>query len=178
MNDFLPSQVWKYCPYCGVESFRAGDDNYMQCGACQKKYYINAAAAVACVIESPKGEILFTRRAFEPSKGMLDLPGGFVDLDETAEDAAKREIREELNVEAVSVQYIGCSPNRYLYGGIVYYTLDLGFKCLVEDFTNMQVADDVDGYVFLPQNQINFQDISFPSIRNILQVYFAQKSRD
>ena len=165
------SNVWKYCPYCGEKSFRAGDENYMQCDLCRKKFYINASGAVACIIENQDGEILLTRRAFEPAKGMLDLPGGFVNLDETAEDAARREIKEELNLETASIQYIGSSPNRYLFGEMLYFTLDLGFKCVVTDFTSMRVADDVEGYVFLPHHRINLQEICFPSIRNILQLY-------
>lgn len=171
MNNFLPSNVWQYCPYCGAKSFRKGHENYMQCDTCGKKFYINASGAVACIIENPQGEILLTRRAFDPAKGRLDLPGGFVSPDETAEDAVRREVKEELNLDISSIQYIGSSHNRYLYGGMVYFTLDLGFKCLVTDFTGMRVADDVDEYVFLPHNQINLQEISFPSIHNILQLY-------
>ena len=171
MNDFFPSAVWQYCPWCGAKSFRAGNDNYMQCDTCRKKFYINASGAVACIIENSQNEILFTRRAFEPAKGMLDLPGGFVSPDETAEDAVKREIKEELNLETSSIQYIGSSHNRYLYGEMVYFTLDLGFRCSVTDFTNIRVADDVDGYLFLPHHLTNLQKISFPSIRNILQLY-------
>jgi 8-oxo-dGTP pyrophosphatase MutT (NUDIX family) len=174
MNHFLPSKVWQYCPYCGAKSFRAGRENDMQCDTCGKKFYLNASGAVACIIENPQGEILLTRRAFDPAKGMLDLPGGFVSPDETAEDAVRREIKEELNLDIASMQYIGSSHNRYLYGGIVYFTLDLGFGCLVTDFAGMQVADDVDGYVFLPHNRINLPDIGFPSIRNILQQYLNQ----
>ena len=173
MNEFLPSRVWQYCPYCGSKSFLAGDENYMQCDVCQKKLYINASAAVACIIENPQGEILFTRRAFEPAKGMLDLPGGFVSPGETAEDAVKREIKEELNLETISMCYICSSHNRYLYGGVVYYTIDLGFKCIVSDFDNIQVADDVDGYIFIPPNRISLQDICFSSISNILKLYLA-----
>jgi len=165
------SDVWQYCPYCGSKSFRAGNENYMQCDTCHKRYYINASGAVACIIENPEREILLSRRAFDPAKGMLDLPGGFVNLDETAEDAVRREIKEELNLETTTIQYIGSSHNRYLYGDMTYFTLDLGFKCLVTDFTNMRVADDVDGYVFLPYHQINLQEICFPSIRKILQLY-------
>ena len=173
MTEFYPSKVWQYCPWCGSKSFRAGAENYMQCDVCQKKFYINASAAVACIIENPQGEILFTRRAFEPAKGMLDLPGGFVSLNETAEDAVRREIREELNLEIASIQYIGSSPNQYLYGGVIYFTLDLGYKCLVSDFSNLQVADDVDGYVFISHKQINLHEICFPSIRKILQLYLS-----
>ena len=177
MNKFFPSSLWQYCPYCGSKSFRAGDENYMQCDACQKKFYINASGAVACIIENSNGEILLTRRAFEPAKGMLDLPGGFINLDETAEDAVKREIKEELNLETESLQYIGSSPNHYLYGGMVYFTLDLGFKCMIADFTKIRAADDVDDYEFLPRNRINLQKIAFPSVRNILQMYFTWKKK-
>ena len=171
MNTFYPSYVWQYCPWCGAKSFRAGDGNYLQCDVCRKQFYINTAGAVACIIENPQGEILFTRRAFDPAKGMLDLPGGFVNLDETAENAVKREIKEELNLEVASLQYIGSSPNHYLYGGLIYFTLDMGFKCLVTDFSNIRPADDVDGYIFLPHNRINMDHICFPSIRKILQLY-------
>ena len=174
MNEFLPSNVLQYCPWCGAKSFRASDDNYMQCDTCRKRFYINASGAVACIIENPQGEILFTRRAFEPAKGMLDLPGGFVSPDETAEDAVRRELMEELNLETESTQYIISSHNRYLYGGVVYFTLDLGFKCIVTDFTKINVADDVDGYHFLQRNRINLQEICFLSIRNILQHYLEK----
>jgi len=171
MTEFYPSKVWQYCPWCGTKSFRAGSENYLQCDVCLKKFYINTSGAVACIIENQHDEILFTRRAFEPAKGMLDLPGGFVSLNETAEDAVRREIREELNLEIASMRYIGSSPNQYLYGGVIYYTLDLGFKCLVTDFTNLQVADDVVGYEFLSHKQVNLDEICFPSIRKILQLY-------
>ena len=167
------SSAWQFCPYCGSKSFRAGKEYYMECGICRKKFYINASGAVACVIENPQGEILLTRRAFNPAKGMLDLPGGFVNPDETAEDAIKREIKEELNLETTSMQYFGSSHNRYLYGEMMYFTLDLGFKCLVADFSTLRVADDVDGYLFLPPHQINLQKIGFSSIRKILQMYLS-----
>jgi len=174
MNQSFPSHLWQYCPFCGEKSFRTGTENFMQCNACRKKFYINASSAVACIIENVQGEMLLAHRAFEPAKGMLDLPGGFVNLDETAENAVKREIKEELNLETTSIQYIGSAPNHYLFGEMVYFTLDLGFKCFVKDFSNLQVADDVAGYVFLPHHQINLQEICFPSIRNILQLYLAK----
>ena len=175
MNEFFPSKVWKYCPWCGAKSFDAdADDNYLQCGICRKKFYINASGAVACIIENPQGEILFTRRAFEPAKGMFDLPGGFVSPGETAEEAVRREIKEELNLDTTSIQYIGSSHNRYLYGELVYFTLDLGFRCMVTDFSEMQVADDVDEYIFLPRHRINLQELCFPSIRDILQLYLSE----
>jgi 8-oxo-dGTP pyrophosphatase MutT (NUDIX family) len=171
MNDFLPSKVLRYCPFCGAEEFRPEGENYLICGVCRHKLYINASAAVACIIENCRGEILLTRRKFAPAKGMLDLPGGFVSPGETAENAARREIMEELNLHVTSMQYICTSHNRYLYGELVYFTLDLGFRCTVEDLSPLSAADDVEGYVFLKPGDVDLQQVCFPSIRDIIRHY-------
>jgi NADH pyrophosphatase NudC (nudix superfamily) len=102
---------------------------------------------------------------------MLDLPGGFVNTDETAEDAAKREVYEELNLNVDALRYFGSSTNHYLYAGMLYYTLDLGFECTVSDFSTIQAADDVEQFLFLPRHKINPQLIGFPSIRKLVEMY-------
>jgi len=170
----FPQNVMKFCPFCGMKPFRARTENFMQCAACHKRLYINASGAVACVIENAEGEILLARRAFAPAKGMLDLPGGFVNPDETAEDAARREVKEELNLDVESLQYICSACNHYLYGELTYFTLDLGFKCSVSDFSAMRADDDVSGYLFAPRQRIDMREICFPSIRTILRTYFEK----
>ncbi|MDR1668209.1 MAG: NUDIX domain-containing protein [Bacteroidales bacterium] len=171
MNPSFPSERLHYCPYCGADAFRAGKENYLQCVACGKKIFINAAAAVACVIVNDRKEILLTRRRKAPAQGMLDLPGGFVNIDETAEDAVRREIKEELNLQVGHMRYFGSSTNRYPYEDMLYYTLDLGFECTVADFSPLNAADDVEGYLFLPYREIDFQQIGFPSIRRLIKQY-------
>jgi NADH pyrophosphatase NudC (nudix superfamily) len=173
MTEFYPSKVLQYCPYCGAKTFLPGTENYLICDSCRRKLYINASAAVACIIENPEKEILLTRRRFEPAKGMLDLPGGFVNIDETAENAVIREIREELNLQIDNIQYVCSSANRYLYGGLVYFTLDLGFRCRVTDFSDMKADDDVDDYVFFAREKINLNEICFPSIKTIVKHYLG-----
>lgn len=174
LNDYSPFKILQYCPYCGAKAFQPGGKNNLKCDICRQKFYINASAAVACIITNPQGKILLTRRKFEPAKGMLDLPGGFVDIGETAENAVHREVREELNLDIDSLQYIGSSTNQYLYGGIVYFTLDLGFNCLVSDFSGIKGADDVEDYIFLSPGEVDFRKISFPSIQNILKYYIEK----
>ncbi|MDR1673318.1 MAG: NUDIX domain-containing protein [Bacteroidales bacterium] len=171
MTDFFPSKAWHYCPFCGAESFRPGAGDFMQCASCGEKFYINTAAAVAGVIVNPRGEILLVRRKFDPAKGTLDLPGGFVNIDETAEDAVRREIHEELNLHVDAVRYIGDANNHYLFGKTVYFTLDLGFECEISDFSGIVAADDVEEYMFLLPAKLDLQQIGFYSIRKILQIY-------
>jgi len=49
--------------------------------------------------DSP-GKILLIQRKHEPFKEMWALPGGFMNMDETLEEAARRELREETGIEA------------------------------------------------------------------------------
>ena len=88
----------------------------------------NAAAAVAAIIFNDEGKLLFTRRAIQPYKGMLDLLGGFVDHMETAENALCRELNEELGITATELEYFCSSPNEYPFSGLSVFTLDLVFK--------------------------------------------------
>lgn len=59
-------------------------------------------------------KILLIRRKNEPFKGMLALPGGFVNQGETVEDAVKREVREETSLEVEPIDILGVysNPNR------------------------------------------------------------------
>lgn len=57
---------------------------------------------VATVIVPIHGDIprlLAVRRAIEPAKGKLALPGGYMDVGETWQQAAVRELREEVGVD-------------------------------------------------------------------------------
>jgi 8-oxo-dGTP diphosphatase len=62
---------------------------------------------VDCVVFDRANRLLLIKRAKPPFKGAYALPGGFVDLGETVEAAALRELREETEIEGKIVSLIG-----------------------------------------------------------------------
>jgi ADP-ribose pyrophosphatase YjhB (NUDIX family) len=48
------------------------------------------------------GRVLLIKRKFEPNKGRWSLPGGLLEIGEDPEEAAKREVREELGLEVAT----------------------------------------------------------------------------
>jgi mutator protein MutT len=128
------------------------------------------SAAVAAIIHNDKNEILFTIRKHDPAAGKLDLPGGFVDLGETAENAVIREVFEELNLEITEMNFVGTFTNKYIYGELEYQTLDLVFDCAVNSFSSIKAADDVSGYVFKNPATVSPNEIGLDSIREIVRM--------
>ena len=121
-NDF------NFCPSCGGKNIQNVKMRKWLCADCGFDLYNNVASAVGLVIQNEEGKILLEKRAKEPRKGFLAFPGGFVDPDETAEEACVRECREEIGVEPVSLRYIASFPNTYEYKNIQYKTCDMFFE--------------------------------------------------
>jgi 8-oxo-dGTP diphosphatase len=73
-----------------------------------------AADVVVLTVIDGRLEILLIRRAIEPYEGRWALPGGFVQLDESADDAAARALRQKAGVEGVFLEqlYTFTAPNR------------------------------------------------------------------
>jgi mutator protein MutT len=175
LSDFHPSKAFKFCPFCGAETFLWDGEKSHNCAACGKKMYTNEAAATVALITNEKGELLFVRRKFDPAKGMLDLPGGFVDLGETGEHAIVREVKEELNLEVSELQFFGSFPNQYLYGGLIYFTLDLTFICKVRDFSPLRAADDAEEYLFIAPEKVKLDEIGLGSIKEVVKKYLRKQ---
>ncbi|MDR0940917.1 MAG: NUDIX domain-containing protein [Bacteroidales bacterium] len=169
MNNTNPQHVFRFCPRCGSSNFTPFDNKAHRCEQCRFELYTNASGAVVAIIRNEQNEILFTRRAFNPGKGTLDLPGGFIDPGETAEEALVREIYEELNLHISKAVYKGSFANEYMYSGLSVFTVDLVFECEVQDFSTLQVADDVSSYEFHHATPHIVEQIKLHSIRNIVK---------
>jgi ADP-ribose pyrophosphatase YjhB (NUDIX family) len=80
---------------------------------CRFVLWANSKPCASIVVANNLGEILLTTRAIEPDKGKLDLPGGFLQLGEHPYDGARREAREELQVEIEPEGILGFAMDTY-----------------------------------------------------------------
>lgn len=164
-----PVNVLKYCPRCGSAHFQSTGSRSFKCDDCSFHYFVNSSAAVAVLLFNDKGELLFTRRAIEPHLGKLDLPGGFIDPMETAEQAAIREIQEELGIRIHSLQYFCSYPNEYIFSGYSVYTLDLAFLARTESFHKMIAMDDISSFEFYKLQDVDLEEVPSISMKNIIK---------
>lgn len=160
-----PLHQFRFCPKCGSENFVENNAKSKKCSDCGFTYYFNSSAAVVAVIENAEGEILVATRAKEPAKGTFDLPGGFIDMYESAEDAVRREIREETRLFITSAEYLFSIPNIYVYSNFEVHTVDIFFRCKVDNFSHLKAQDDVSELRFIARNKLNPADFGLVSIR-------------
>ena len=128
-----PLSQFRYCPKCGSEHFDIHNEKSKQCKDCGFVYYFNPSSASVALILNKQNELLVCRRAKEPAKGTLDLPGGFIDMAETGEEGVAREVKEETGMTVTQAEYLFSLPNIYIYSGFPVHTLDMFFRCTVAD---------------------------------------------
>ena len=167
------NQAISHCPGCGSDLLSWPTPKNFHCRACGFVLYLNIAAAVAVIMEC-RGKILFGVRRHEPGEGMLDLPGGFADAGETAEEAVRREVREELGIDLPEINYLFSIPNRYPYRGMVYDTLDLIFLARFDEPPAVQAADDLAEAVWVDRCAVEYDRIAFVSLREAVRRYLEE----
>lgn len=135
-----------------------------------KSYFANPKPTVGVIITNSKNEILLAKRGIEPFIHTWDLPGGFVEIGESFEEAASREIKEELGVTVTSTKYFSSQIGTYEFSGIVYPILDTTFIATIAD-TNFSPADDVTEVAFFPVDAIPFDQIKMENILDAVRRY-------
>ena len=96
-----PGEALQYCPHCGapliVRLLPSEDRRRLVCDR-GHILYVNPKLIVGLIPER-RGRVLLMRRAIEPRYGAWTFPGGFMEIDETVEECAVRETREEVGME-------------------------------------------------------------------------------
>jgi NAD+ diphosphatase len=170
-------KFYRYCARCGTEYSSEVQKQIqvkpskIKCEECGLVIYNNPKSATGAFIVCD-GKYLMTRRAFEPEKGKLDVPGGFVDYGETGEEAIARELEEELGLAPDEYDVIGIAPtmhNFYVNHGYPdqEYSVMTVFYILTTSRTEFAVNDDVAGYEWVSLGEIP-ADVGFPELREYL----------
>jgi ADP-ribose pyrophosphatase YjhB (NUDIX family) len=111
--------------------------------------------------------VLLVKRSVEPKKGLWCLPGGFMELGETPEQAALRELKEETGLAGRIEMLLGVYANP----SVIYHTvLMVGY--LVKSYSGTLIAgDDADDAAFFHYDRL--PEIAFESHINFMRIYNA-----
>lgn len=105
----------KFCKFCGHLVTQKLDNLYV----CENGHenWVDVAAAAVLYILDDDNRVLFGVRSIEPFKGKLNIPGGFLNIGESADEAAVREAKEEMGIDVELVDFLGSYPSSYGVGG-------------------------------------------------------------
>jgi ADP-ribose pyrophosphatase YjhB (NUDIX family) len=167
--------TYRFCMACGgrLRAIREEGKRRLRCTRCGWAFYGNPIpAAVALVVKGRK--ILLGRRAAAPYAGTWDLPGGFLEGDETPEVALRRELKEELGVGIRSARFLGFFHETYGPGGFpilvaVYRVMLTGGRLVT--------ASDVSELRWFDRKRLPFREIRFPSMRKALRQFASKQPR-
>ena len=160
-----------YCSTCGKENnfgYIDGSNRY-HCKSCDSIHYQNPKPTATLIL--PKDDtILFVRRAYEPEKGSWSLPGGFLELGETLEQGAKRELKEETNLNGEVIKLLGtCSHFNSVFGDI----LLIGMIMNISNWNELKTGDDAYDATFFKLDKC--PRLVFECHQKIFNMYFKLK---
>ena len=159
-----------FCLRCGAEmEFIRDTENKLRkrCLNCGWTYYRNPVPAVACVVLNEKNEILIIKRLIEPKAGVWALPSGYIEINQSPEEAAVDEMLEETGLEGRVQKFLG-----FYDGTSPFYekVLSLGFLLEITG-GNLQARDDAAEAKFVPFEQL-------PKLAFSAHEYFVKMIRE
>ncbi len=145
-----------------------GDDKQRwSCPKCQHIHYENPKVIVG-VIPYYKTQILLCKRAIEPKKGLWTFPCGFMECNETIEDGAKREAKEEAGIQLNSLHYL-CTESfaaiSQVY--IIYYG--------ALSTPSFNIGPETSEAAFFSADTIPWPQLAFPPITSSLKQFLKNQ---
>jgi len=155
------------CYFCGSLLTQKFCDGRVRlfCEKCNQPIYENPLPAACVVLVDATDRLLLVKRSVEPKIGHWCLPGGFIEIGESPEKAALRELREETSLSGRIETLLGVTSNTGSYNTSI---LMVGY--LVKIYTGTPIAgDDALDAVFFEQNKL--PDIAFDSHQSFVSIY-------
>lgn len=121
----------KYCPRCAGHIVSKMVDDRLRdvCSNCETVYYDNPLPVVSAVVCNQKRELVLVLRDREPYSGQWALPSGFVELNESVENAVIRELKEETGIDGYVTKLLDTfSHNNEHYGDLIWVTFEVSWQ--------------------------------------------------
>tara|TARA_B100001113_G_C20905423_1_gene533261 strand:- start:210 stop:737 length:528 start_codon:yes stop_codon:yes gene_type:complete len=161
-----------YCEKCGsiTENINVEGDSIRRdvCKSCSFIRYINPKIIVG-VLPVKDESILLCKRDIEPSKGKWTIPSGFMEMNESLEDGARRESIEEANCKFDIIRLYG-TYSIPVIGQVLFVFLG---KIINNDYRAMDETSEVR---LFPISKIPWDQIAFPSVKFFLSNYVNDNS--
>jgi len=170
-----------FCRRCGqkVAVDDAGVGRY-RCAGGHILFYKSYNSTLAAVLNR-KGELLVAIRGKDPGKGTVDLPGGFVDIGESFEQAIVRELQEEAGLTRDmygELSYLCDAVDGYDFKGETLQVNTLVFTTRIRDDVTVAAADDVAELRWLSIDKIDPATVhpTFEAVRLAFRTLAADKA--
>ncbi len=160
-----------YCPQCGNKTqskIPEGDNRYRDvCEFCDLIHYQNPRIIAGC-IPVWKDKVLLCKRAIQPRQGFWTLPAGFMELDETTEQAAIRETLEEAEAIVKAHDLYAVFNLPHINQVYMIYRAAL----LKPEF--LSGIESLDVQLF-SEDEIPWDELAFETMRMSLEYYFQDR---
>lgn len=160
---------YQFCPHCG-NKYTENTKTIFHCNECNKTVYANSKPT-ASVLITKEDNILLGKRGIEPSKGMWDIIGGFLNYGEHPHDGARREAQEETGLAVEIKEYLGSFMDEY--GEDKEATLNMGFIACITG-GEMQPNDDIIELKWFSIHELP-QEIAFENGKRMLELWKESK---
>jgi len=166
------NRVMNFCSSCGARvALRIPDGDHLErhvCPACSTIHYENPKLVAGCVPEYD-GRILLCRRAIEPRRGYWTIPAGFMENEETLQQAAARECWEEAlaRVEIGSL----CAIVHVLHA----HQVHVMFRAILAEPSYGVGVESLE-VMLCAEAEIPWPEIAFPSVAFALRKYLEDRS--
>lgn len=168
-----------FCRRCGSPLTNV-ENHIFKCSS-GHNVYANAAPAAGIFFVAPDKNVLLSVRGVEPHKGMLDAFGGFLDGSETFEEAAKRELHEELSLQPEDYEglnYLTSAVGNFPFKGEVVPVISVFFWTRLRTKKPLVPSDDVAALKSIPLREVDPASLHDDDIRagiRALQELFTSK---
>jgi len=159
----------KFCHQCGAK-YIGPKAQPQVCSGCKHQYFENPSPTVDIILFNENEEVLIAQRAREPQKGKYDFLGGFVELNESFEEALLREVAEESGLSAgdfSTPEYVASHSVKYLFKGEEKALIPAIFTAKLLSKKALIPNDDVASTKFVKISDLDRVDFSRPDYPEI-----------